>query len=370
LANILDYMNWRGDLSLQQSGFNEVDNLILAQLSYVDFKNIVPAPGSTKSITLKEASRVFFSIYDIKEILAQVSLTKKSALVLEKMARCDRFANMKLSWYVNEIDPAENKQFSAINIGLDDGTVYVAYRGTDDSIVGWKEDLCMSFLSFVPAQVDAVRYLEETAGGTGKKLRIGGHSKGGNLAVYAAVKCSSEIKDRIIEVYNNDGPGFEREMTESEEYRQVRSKIRTIVPQSSIIGMLLEHEDEYAVIKSNTNGIRQHDPLSWEVLGKQFFYVDNLTQRSKFLDETLKAWVSKLDKSQREQFVESLFDVLEELQVKNIADFSRGKFRKLGGIIKAIGNMPPENKKVLSQTIRQLFAESGEVLRNWNRISG
>lgn len=367
MANITDYMIWRGDLTMRQDGFNEVDNLILSQLSYVDFKNIVPGIGNTKSISLKDASRIFFSVYDKEEIMAQVSLTKKSALVLEKTAKCDRFANLQLSKYVNKINYSENKQFSAISMELDDGTVYVAYRGTDDTIVGWKEDFYMSFMSPVPAQIEAVKYLEDTVGGSEKRFRIGGHSKGGNLAVYAAVKCSPAIKDRIIEVYNNDGPGFDREMIDSEEYRQMRTKIRTIVPQSSVVGMLLEHEEEYAVIKSNQNGIRQHDALSWEVLGKQFFYVDNLSRESKFFDESLKAWVNKLEKSHREQFVESLFNVLDELGVKNVADFSHGKFKKMSGIIKAISNMPAENKEVLSKTIKLLFAESSGVLKNWNR---
>lgn len=365
MPNMMDYLDWRGDLTLDQSGFNEVDNLVLAQLSYVDFDGIVPGLESNESLSVKEAADLFFTGHDEKEILASSSLTKMCCFVMKKMAQTERFKNLRLSQYVNRIDVEHLEQFSAINIHLDDNQVYVAYRGTDDSIVGWKEDFNMSFMAPVPAQMDAVRYLEETCGDLKGTVRVGGHSKGGNLAVYASVKCHPSIKEKITEVYNNDGPGFDKAMIASLEYQQMRCRIKTIVPQSSIVGMLLEHEEEYVIVKSSQTGIMQHDALTWEVLGRRFVYVDNLSKRSRILDATLKAWVNQMDEKQREKFVESLFCILDAANVKNIGDLSHDKWKKMSEIMKVFRSLTPENKEVLAKTIKLLFKESNRVLRNW-----
>ncbi|NTV88771.1 MAG: DUF2974 domain-containing protein [Clostridiales bacterium] len=399
MANIMDYLDWRGDLAFEHSPFNEVDNLILAQMSYVDFGGIVPSIGSNDSISIKAASEVFFAHHTDEEIMAAVSLTKKSAFLLRKMSQTERFSKLKLSRYVNNIDVEQEKQFSAITIELDDGTLYLAYRGTDETIVGWKEDFNMSFISPVPAQLEAVDYLnslenfQPVPGNSGsnlnnedngaqktgdslceadnklhktgecRRLRIGGHSKGGNLSVYAAMNCNAELKNRIIEVYNNDGPGFSKEITESDGYREVMDRIRTIVPQSSVVGMLLEHEEEYLVIKSDGVGLMQHDAMSWEVLGSRFVYVEGLSRQSRFLDASMKALIGKLDREQREQFVEALFNIFEESNVRTLADLSNEALKKAGEIIKVIGNMAPENKEILSKTIKMLFDEGGNVLK-------
>lgn len=187
MANLMDYIDWRGDLTMEVSPFNEVDNLVLSHMTYVNFENIVPSLYEGGSISIRSASELFFQMYVEEVIEAQLTLTKMSAYLLRKMAQSHRFAQMKLTNYINIIDPLEMKQFSAITIELGDGTIYVAYRGTDNTIVGWKENFNMTFMSPVPAQMEAAIYLRETAGKTSGKLRVGGHSKGGNLAVYAAV---------------------------------------------------------------------------------------------------------------------------------------------------------------------------------------
>jgi len=368
MPNIMDYIDWRGDLTMAKSEFNEVDNLILAMLAYVNLDDIVPPYYSLESISIKEASDLFFSKYSEKEILAEVSMTKMCPFLMRKMAESNRFSKLKLSRYVNKIDYREQKQFSAITIEFEDDTIYVAFRGTDNTIVGWKENFNMSFKTEVPAQLEAVRYLEYTTGRINKRIRIGGHSKGGNLAVYASVKASHNIKEKIIEVYNNDGPGFDKKMISSQEYKEMLAKIKTIVPQSSIVGMLLEHEEEYKIVKSNNNPIMQHNGMLWEVLGNKFVYVDSITKESKLLDVTLKSWVDKMEEAEREQFVDSLYYIFEATDVKNFGDLLNDKWHKLNEIRKVISKMAPKNREIISKTIKLLFKESSKVARNRNKI--
>lgn len=364
MGNILDYLDWRGDIRLEEALFNEVDNLLLSELSYVKFDGILPGMEENAWLTVKQASEIFFARHDIEEIYADHSLVAKAPLVLKQMAETARFQNMRLSCYVNQIDEEEEKQFSALVADCQDGTFFVAFRGTDDTLVGWKEDFNMSYISAVPSQLEAVVYLEQAAKKLEGKLRLGGHSKGGNLAVYAAVKCKEELKKRIIQVYNNDGPGFSKEMLGSEQYGRMRDRIWTIVPQSSVVGMLLEHEEEYLVTKSSQSGIMQHDPLSWEVLGSRFVYLDDVKKKSRILDKTLKNWIYEMTGEQREEFVMVLFQVLDGTGAKNLSELSEDWLGNLGAMIKtakAVKNMTAQDQEMMGKVIRALIKAYKDV---------
>ena len=289
MANMMDYLDWRGDLTFTASGFNEVDNLLFAELVYTSFDGIVTGQSEAEAVTLAEASAVFWEQNSREEILARVSMTKAAPFVLEKMAKTERFRDVKLWGYVNDISEEEQSQFAVMCAGLPDGSIYVSFRGTDNTITGWREDFNMGYLSETPGQLKAVSYVEQMLGDGSCPVRIGGHSKGGNLAVYAAVHCSSGLQDRILAVYSNDGPGFRRDIVESAAYQRVLPKIHTILPESSIVGMLLEHQEAYEVVRSSNSGIQQHDAMSWEVLGTSFVYVREVAAQSLMLDETMKA---------------------------------------------------------------------------------
>ncbi|UOE94529.1 DUF2974 domain-containing protein [Alkalihalobacillus sp. LMS39] len=363
MANIIDYLDWRGDLSLKQSPFNEVDNLVLSQMAYINFEEIVSPVESNESITIKEAAERYFALHSDEKIKDFGYLVRISVPLLKKMSQSHRFGNAKLAKYVNVVDIYEQKQFSAIHIMLEDGTIYVAYRGTDNTIIGWKENFTMTFMTPIPSQIEAVHYLEETVKDTENELRIGGHSKGGNLAVYAAIHCSPSIQSRIMQVYNNDGPGFESKITQSKEYQNMLQRIKTILPQSSIVGMLLEHEEEYSVVKSSQVGFLQHDALSWEVVGKQFIIVERVAKESQLLDVTLKAWLNKMDKEQRERFVDAMFYVFHQTNVNSFDDLSHQKWKKVTEMIKVVKHMSPENKEILTRTFSLLFEEGKRVYR-------
>ncbi|MCI8482579.1 MAG: DUF2974 domain-containing protein [Clostridia bacterium] len=246
MANIFDYLTWRGDLTLEQSEFNEIDNLILARFSYLPFDNVLK---EGEAITIKEAAKRFEKL-DIKK---ERILQKEDIDLFPTLAGCNRFCDMKITDYINKINLKEEKQFSAITILMPDETIYISFRGTDNTLIGWKEDFNMSFQGKVPSQIDAVEYVKGVAKKYQNPLRIGGHSKGGNVAVYAASFCTEKIQERIINVYNNDGPGFHEEVIVKPSYQKMLSKIHTYVPQTSIIGRLLYHEENYTVVQSTQN---------------------------------------------------------------------------------------------------------------------
>ena len=208
MSNIMDYLVWRGDLDWNASAFNEVDNVVLSELVYVDFSDIVPGIGG-ESISLAEANERFFAQHTEEEINARVSSTKMAAFMMREMAETKRYKDIRLANYINDIRLDEQSQFCAMTVELGDGFCNVVYSGTDSTIVGWKEDFNMAFTPEIPAQKYAAEYLRQVSGALPfRPLLVGGHSKGGNLAVYAAVFCGQDVQNRILAVYNNDGPGF------------------------------------------------------------------------------------------------------------------------------------------------------------------
>ena len=355
MANILDYLDWRGDLTFDQAPFNEVDNLLLSQLVYVDLAGIVPGPESKEKIRVAEASRIFFATHDEQKILEKISMTKTAMYVLKKMAESERYKDALLGGYVNDISIEEQSQFAVLCVYLGDRSLFVAFSGTDDTIVGWRENFNMGYLDATPGQRKAVDYLNRMVGIGQWKVRVGGHSKGGNLAVYAAVHCRPIIKRKIISVYSNDGPGFSKEMVESEAYQEIIPKIRTIIPESSIVGLLLEHEEEFQVVKSTNVGVGQHDAMSWEVLGTHFVYTDKVAEQSLLLDETMKTWLVELDATQREIIVDAIFEMLDELNIRTVDDFTHLKFSDLQEANKLRKNLPPETQELLGHALKLLL---------------
>lgn len=363
MANMYDYLEWRGDLSFRTAGFNEVDNLLLAQLAYVDFGDIVPGKDSDADVTLKDASESFWSVHNEDDILARVSMTKYAPFLMRRMAETKRFRNVKLSHYVNDISNEEQSQFSVVCAALPDQSIYVAFSGTDNTIIGWRENFNMGYLSETPGQIKAVEYLNRVAEMTTNKLRLGGHSKGGNLSVYAAVKCKQEIQERIIAVYSNDGPGFKREMIESEAYQRMLPKIKTILPESSIVGMLLEHEENYEVVRSSESGIQQHDAMSWEVSGTSFVYVEHIAEQSVLWDETMKAWLAKLSEEERKEIVATIFNVIDEADIRTIDDFYRSKWKVVQDLMKAKSKLPEETMQIFSKALKLLWSEGNKTVK-------
>lgn len=368
MTNMMDYLDWRGDLSFGASAFNEVDNLLLAQLVYVEFDGIVPEPEEKGIVLLEEASRIFWERHTEEEILARVSMTKSAPFVMRRMAETRRFRNAILSNYVNDISDEEQSQFSVVCVALEDGSLYVAFSGTDNTIVGWRENFNMGFLSETPGQLKAVAYLNRVVRPEHGVVRVGGHSKGGNLSVYAAVKCEPWIQEKIVRVYSNDGPGFNRKMVESLEYQRMLPKIRTILPESSFVGMLLEHQETFEIVRSSQSGIQQHDAMSWEVLGKAFVYVEKVAKESILLDETMKTWLYQLTEKEREEIVDTIFSMLEEAEIKTVDDFYHSPWKKIQELLKAQSRLSSETQQLFSRAVKLLWNTRNRTLKQNARL--
>lgn len=348
MSNIIDYIKWRGDLSFNQSEFNEIDNLILARFSYFCLDGAIK---ENEKMTIKQA-------YENTE---EIGIPEQKILQIEDkdlfpaMAKSKRFGKLYIIEYVNNVDEDEEKQFSAVTILLPDNTMYVAYRGTDNTLVGWKEDFNMCFSSNVPSQLAATQYLEKVSKLNKRKIRVGGHSKGGNLAIYAAVFANDSVKNRIINVYNNDGPGMSSDIIEKQEYKDMVNKIYTYVPQSSIIGRLLYHEEKYKVIESTQTGIMQHDLYSWQLEGKKFTYLEELTKESKVADKVIKGWLNGISPERRQEFVDILYQILITTNAQTLKEFSNNWLKNASICLKAYTTSNEEDKKIISDTLVKLF---------------
>ena len=347
MGNLFDYLEWRGDLRFSEVALGEVDSLILSIVSYLDFDGIVPSAEEGGSVTYLEAMRSYLKINKGRPSLGKFFPPETVALAV-RAAKTRRYAGIRLSHYTCDTAPEEQKQFAALTFRITKDKYFVAFRGTDDTLVGWKENFNMSFMLPVPAQIAAVGYFERVTGDISNgEFYLGGHSKGGNLAVYAAVKSSESLKNRIITVFSNDGPGFDREFIEGEDYERVKDRLRTIVPQSSVVGMLLEHEENYEVIKSAATGLMQHQGHTWEVMGGSFLHLDTVTEDSRLIDEKLKAWLDAMTPDERERFVDTVFETLSATNAKTLTELTAEKVK----LVKAWNSLEPDTRSVILKCI-------------------
>lgn len=357
MANLMDYLDWRGDLTLDQDPFNEVDNLILAELSFVDFGGIVPPPGKGGSVPLCDAADVFFRQHPEGEPIEMgVLVPDEIPDMLRKMASSPRFGGMRLGGFADWLDEGRGEQFAALTVETGDGRLYLSFRGTDDSLAGWQEDFYLAFMPQVPAQAMAVQYVRDMARQyPRRKLRLGGHSKGGNLAVYAAVQCPAAVQRRIESVWSNDGPGFHEDFLELPQHRRIAERIISIVPKSSVVGMLLEHEEDYTVVDSDQLGLLQHDGFSWQVMGRGFVTLGRITRQAQLSDTTLRQWLRGMSTEQREKFVHALFTVLKASGAATLTDLKAESFKAVGPMVKAMKDLDKETRDGLLDFVRMLF---------------
>jgi len=356
MANLLDYLKWRGDLDFAQSPFNPVDNIILSQFSYLPLDGIVPGPDDDGEITIGIAAKIFGQ--RLKKNVSRVKqaiLFKDDPALLRAMGSSARFGNCRVRGYVNLIDADRGIQFSATCVSTGDNSSFVAYRGTDLTLVGWKEDFNMSFSKAVPAQLEAVAYLEKMAKKIRGPLRLGGHSKGGNLAIYAATYCGKKIQGRITEIFSNDAPGFHGSVIASAEFAAIKERICSFVPHESVVGLLLEHGSDYTVVKSTQFGLLQHELYSWEVTHNNMIHVDSISQGSRFMGNIMREWIGNLDAAQREQFLEALYTILRSTQAKSIPDLGESWFRAVGRMLKSLGNIDGPTRELIGKTLAELL---------------
>lgn len=477
MGNLFDYLDWRGDIPFSTDPFNEVDNLVLSELSYVDFEGIVPAPtppssppasfagsaaspprppmpsprdaapppaassplppasfaGSAASsaevpssredgtrdkaaggaelrfVPIREACERFWELHSEDEVKRSGTLFKMAPYLLKRLCTGARFGGMLLGGYVNYVSSESEEQMSAITFLLEDGTAYVAYRGTDDTLVGWKEDFAFAYREATAGQESAASYLSTVAaalfcasadpsdpaadasadptgpdpdtavrpsssggdaapgpspGGTGKtdasfrsplSLRVGGHSKGGNFAIYACARCAESVRKRILEVYSNDGPGFLPRFISSDGYHRILPKIRRIIPEESIFGLLLDVGRDHSVVRSSNRGIWQHDPLSWEVIRNRFLRAPRISDRSLMAKNAFESWISGMSLKERREMTEILFSLFSESGVENLSDIMMEYFRSIPELMRAYWELSGRDRHFLHDSVGKLL---------------
>ncbi len=357
MANVNDYIDWRGDITFENAPFCDPDNLILAELCFLDFEGIVPSDYMEGSVRLEDAVNKYFeTTVDEARSLGYI-IPDDIKVMAKKMAVAERFKDLRLTAFVNITDTEKQLQFCALTTLLPDGSAYVSFRGTDDTIVGWRENFNMMFTFPVPAQTCSLDYVTRLLDVFDGNIRIGGHSKGGNLSLYAAASCAPEYQNRIIRVYNNDGPGFGHGMLSSKGYLAIRDRITMIIPQASVVGMLFEHESTYFIVKSTYNGILQHNGYSWEVFGNKFVPFDSLTKDSIIIDKSIRSIVSQMDEEESRRFVNAMFEVLGASNAQTLTDIMKNK----NAFIKALRSVPAESRDIVMRTIMKIIGESGHV---------
>lgn len=334
MANFLNYLE-KNQKSFTEEAFNIVDSLILAYLSYLHFP-------STKT-KLKDLS------------VLKSAKTKNNKEFIKRVIASNRYKDVELCFYVEDTNDLIEKQFSAVTFLLPDNTMYISFRGTDSTLTGWKEDFNMAFMLPVPAQKEALNYVEKITKLIPRKFYIGGHSKGGNLAVYAGCNLNRELSKRIIKIYSHDGPGFLKEFLTTSNYQSIKEKIEKVVPSSSIIGMLLYTNEHYKIIKSSEKGILEHDPFSWLVKDNNFIILKDLSDGTAYTNKVINDFISSLSKKEREIFIDSLFTVLKSTNLTTLDEISKNFIIKLPNILISIYKLDDVNKKYILKTIKALI---------------
>ena len=307
-GDILDYVCWRGDISFAEDPWNEVDSLIMATVVYSNFGENELRFGSGRSLTIGEViARDLLNRYPQEEMKYAEGCGK---LLLEEMARSSRFQDIRVLDQVNDVNIRRGIQFSATAFEIPGVGMMIGYRGTDSSLIGWKEDFMLGYETPVPAQLAALDYLKRAAEEIPGNLLLCGHSKGGNLALYTAAHTDAEIQARLQAVYSFDGPGLDDETIESKGYRNIRNRIHAMVPSESVIGLLLNYYPNYRVVGSTESSLRQHVPYTWKVMGNRFLESDTVSKKAQVLDHSLHEWLKTCTTEQREILVTTLFTLL------------------------------------------------------------
>lgn len=357
--NIIDYLA-HAEKTFSEEPFNPVDSLVLSQLSYAELEHVIDGLGKDR---IKPGMRLKdFLRNEYFEATFADDITDEDNLKLFMYAAASRrFRDLVVKNVVSELDEGEQKQFAAFAFEISDDTDYIAFRGTDGTLFGWKEDFNMAFMPEIPSQASAVKYIERFYGprrwfGRKRKLIIGGHSKGGNLAVYGATMCDREIHPRIAGIFSHDGPGFRDDIMENirDIIKRDGMKVTKEVPQTSIIGMLLETQEDYVVIQSDAVGIMQHVAYSWQVDGADFVYRDDISQSGEYYDRTLHEWVESSTYEEREVFSNTFYEILVKNNINSLHDMKTLTPKKLLDIYNTLNNMDDRSKEVFSSMLKSL----------------
>lgn len=359
--NAYDYLRWRGDIPFSQWPFNEIDALICSQICYLRWDRVL---SYARKIRLKDAVAQYREKRDEELVRQAGDMNPRREKLVYLAAETARYSNARLMYYHREFSPESEKQFQALTIFLPDGTYYVSYEGTDATIVGWKEDFNMTFLCPIPSQLSAAVYLKKVMQDTRfGHFRIGGHSKGGNLAIYAAAR--SESQKRIRQIYNFDGPGFPQEFLQEEGYQQIRDRITTLIPSGSIIGRLLNNDSDTRIVKSEASRlIWQHDVTSWQVDFDHFVLTDRNTADSVFIEQTMNRWNREVSRQDKMVFLDTIYETIASFNITTAVQLRENRQQVLMKLLSSLPNYDEATRGVILEVVSILFKSNAITFYN------
>ncbi len=348
MGNMISYINQYGAAGFETLAFCEADSLILSQVAYFVLDGYV-SKRHKFNITLREIAAL-----PDAHITQATTLPSENTALLAAIGKSERFGNISLACYSTVTDEESELQFAAVTLRITPRLHYIAFRGTDISLVGWKEDFNLAFSKNIPSQLCAAQYLKKTARFLRGTLLVGGHSKGGNLAVYAAMHAPHGIQKRIEHIYNHDGPGFPSEVFESEAYKSIQDRIRKTVPHSAIVGLLFASHEPYTVIASKYFPLLQHSPFTWELNGREFVRLQKVDTFSRFTNRTLNAWLEQMSPKTRKSFVDTFYDILKATNATTYPELFASLKDNLLPMREKLKSLDPETRTMLHKALRTL----------------
>lgn len=350
--NLMDYLTMRGDLTFSQSDFNSVDALILSQIVYNNIEGLVSKEFNQK-ITLAELAERFISTEDFEERCNMGAMINPlTPELLRLAAKSRRFSNVKVCAFINKIDEKALEQFCALTYQIEKDRYVIAFRGTDDTIVGWYEDFNLGYMPEIPAQKDTRQYIAGAMAALKGHFILTGHSKGGNLSVFGGMSLPKKSLARLDAVYNFDGPGFFTPVYERPEYKQIKDRIFAFFPEFCVVGMMFEHVNQYKIVKCSADGILQHDPFSWNLMGPEFEAAEAFDEASEIFYTSFNAWANTMTDDERKKFIDSFFSVIYASGAKTNYEIDQNKIICGGKMLAKLAELSEEERKAFKKAIK------------------
>ena len=365
MKNMLDYIKEFGHVSFEERAFSEIDALVLTELEYLPLEKVVPSDENGEDfVTVKEIAE--YMQEHKQELFAEnpMMITEERHEVSQVIADAPRFQSLKFFGVVSVWDKDTTKQFAAVTVEVEPSVRLVIFRGTDDTLIGWKEDFLMTYSPLVAAQTDAKEYLAKQASLWGGDLMISGHSKGGNLAIYAAATQEEDVQLRIVDIFCFDSPGLYRSVLETKGYQNIVPLAMRYIPQDSLVGLMLESEVPYVIVKSNATGAMQHSAMTWEIEDGQFIKMEKLTKNSQLNHQTFKKWTESVSDEELELFWNVFFELLFSVGIDTVNDLYGQFMHYVQEFLKAAGDMDEEKRELLTRIALLLVSTRFEVWKD------
>lgn len=360
MSNIIDYAQGLKAYSFDKVFFKDLDVLALTEVAYLPFEQII----TEGEITLEKLAQYYTTLNGEKGEMLSVITTPRIDL-LRILGRSARYGTIEAFDFINKIDSNIERQFSAITYRLEDEKYLVVFRGTDENLIGWKEDFHMTFMHEVPAQQSAYQYLEKRMTEYPGEYIVSGHSKGGNLAIYACSKLDEEKQNSVTGIYAFDAPGLHESLLESEGFLRIKDRIASYIPQDSMVSVLLEPPVNAKVVKSNAILLLQHDTFSWEVGQIDFVQIENQSQLSIHADKVISSWLDTMSNNEKQEFSDVIFDVFLESGINKFADITVDTPKKIINIVNNMTRLTSEQKKMTIQVFFKLFNAQFDVFKSY-----